>query len=296
VNAENLGAKIRALRKRFGMTQSELCGDFITRNMLSRIETGAALPSLETLLYIANRLEISPGWLIDDDAELSGYEKERLLSAVKDLYKEKKFAECALDLRNTPDEFFDDELFAIAADCMYEAALSHLYAGHMTSAEELFTLSIEYAARGLLRLRPLQEWAALYLDYIRYVYSGSKLRDDFTGAEMPKRLPPYEGAECLRLNQLITAGKPELARALLDILPLRQECVEQVLAALALAFGDTEGAERRYRELIKSAELPVEVLYIVCSELEQLARQKENYRLAYSCAEKKLELLGIAGK
>lgn len=89
MNAENLGAKIRALRKRFGMTQSELCGDFITRNMLSRIETGAALPSLETLLYIANRLEISPGWLIDDDAELSGYEKERLLSAVKDLYKEK---------------------------------------------------------------------------------------------------------------------------------------------------------------------------------------------------------------
>ena len=68
------------------------------------------------------------------------------------------------------------------------------------------------------------------------------------------------------------------------------------MAALALAFGDTEGAERRYRELIKSAELPVEVLYIVCSELEQLARQKENYRLAYSCAEKKLELLGIAGK
>ena len=65
---------------------------------------------------------------------------------------------------------------------MYEAALSHLYAGHMTSAEELFTLSIEYAARGLLRLRPLQEWAALYLDYIRYVYSGSTLRDDFTGA------------------------------------------------------------------------------------------------------------------
>ncbi|MGI6202775.1 MAG: helix-turn-helix domain-containing protein [Eubacteriales bacterium] len=296
MSAEKLGEKIRALRKRRAMTQSELCGGFITRNMLSRIETGAAMPSLETLLYIAERLEISPGWLIDDDAELSGYEKSRFTAAVKALYKEKKYAECAQECRSAPEDFFDDELYVIAADSMYEAAQACLRDGSLTSAEELFSLSLEFAARGLLRLSALQESAMLYLDYIRYIYAGSRLRDDLSGTELPNRLPPYEGAECLRLNKLIKDGKVELARALFELAPLGLACAEQVSATLALADGDIDGAERRYRELVRSAALPVEIMYITCSELEVIARQKDNYKLAYSCAEKKLELIGLAGK
>ena len=70
-----LGAKIKSLRKLRKMTQSELSESFITRNMLSRIENGTASPSLETLCNIARRLEISPGWLLDDSAELFQYEK-----------------------------------------------------------------------------------------------------------------------------------------------------------------------------------------------------------------------------
>lgn len=296
MNAEKLGEKIRALRKRCGMTQSELCGDFVTRNMLSRIETGAAMPSLETLLYIAERLEISPGWLIDDDAELSGYEKTRFTAAVKALYKEKKYSECATECRCAPEDFFDDELYAVAADSMYEAAYANLRAGHMTSAEDLFSSALEFAARGMLRQSAMQETAMHYLDYIRYVYVGSRLRDDLTSSEMPSRLPPYEGAVCLRLNKLIKDGRAELARALLDILPIGPVCAEQVSASIALVEGDIDSAERRYRELIKSDGLPVEVMYITCTELERIAREKDNYKLAYICAEKKLELIGLAGK
>ena len=51
-----LGNKIRTLRKKQNMTQSELAGEHITRNMLSKIENGEALPSLDTLFYSCLRI------------------------------------------------------------------------------------------------------------------------------------------------------------------------------------------------------------------------------------------------
>jgi transcriptional regulator with XRE-family HTH domain len=61
------------------MTQQELAGEYITRNMLSRIENGFALPSIPTLLYLAEKLGVPAGYLLADETE----EKERLhLAAV----------------------------------------------------------------------------------------------------------------------------------------------------------------------------------------------------------------------
>ena len=44
-----LGEKIRQARLDAGMSQRQLCGDEITRNMLSLIENGSAKPSMKTL-------------------------------------------------------------------------------------------------------------------------------------------------------------------------------------------------------------------------------------------------------
>lgn len=51
-----LGEKIRLARLEAGLSQRQLCGDVITRNMLSQIENGAARPSMDTLGYLAHRL------------------------------------------------------------------------------------------------------------------------------------------------------------------------------------------------------------------------------------------------
>ena len=53
-------SELRVLRMAAGLTQKELAGDRITRNMLSLIESGNASPSVSTLLYLAERLEVSP--------------------------------------------------------------------------------------------------------------------------------------------------------------------------------------------------------------------------------------------
>ncbi len=54
----SLGTKIKEARIAKQLTQSELVGDFITRNMLSKIENDAAAPSLKTLEYLSARLDV----------------------------------------------------------------------------------------------------------------------------------------------------------------------------------------------------------------------------------------------
>ncbi len=51
-----LGERIYRERTAAGLSQRQLCGEQITRNMLSQIENGAARPSLDTLRYLAQRL------------------------------------------------------------------------------------------------------------------------------------------------------------------------------------------------------------------------------------------------
>lgn len=54
-----LGRLIKEARLAKKMTQSEVVGTFITRNMLSQIESGTAIPSIKTLEYLSKKLDIS---------------------------------------------------------------------------------------------------------------------------------------------------------------------------------------------------------------------------------------------
>jgi len=59
-----LGRRIKEARLAKKMTQSEVVGNFITRNMLSQIESGSASPSIKTLEYLSQVLEIPVDQLI----------------------------------------------------------------------------------------------------------------------------------------------------------------------------------------------------------------------------------------
>ena len=64
-----LGEKLRQARMEAGLSQRQLCGEEITRNMLSQIENGAAKPSMATLRYLAERLGKPLSWFLDEQAE-----------------------------------------------------------------------------------------------------------------------------------------------------------------------------------------------------------------------------------
>ena len=76
-----LGEKIRQARLEAGLSQRQLCGEEITRNMLSLIENGAARPSMKTLGYLAKQLGKPLSWFVDEQAPDHG----QLLSSVENL-------------------------------------------------------------------------------------------------------------------------------------------------------------------------------------------------------------------
>ena len=64
-----LGQKLKQARLEAGLSQRQLCGDTITRNMLSQIENGSAKPSMDTLKELAARLGKPVSYFLEETAE-----------------------------------------------------------------------------------------------------------------------------------------------------------------------------------------------------------------------------------
>lgn len=123
---EERGRRIKEARISKKMTQSEVVGTFITRNMLSQIESGAAAPSLKTLEYLASVLDIPISSLMpqgenDEDGTLLS-DAEVLINS-KRLYREERYREAAAALqsvdRSSP---LYDEITAVKARCCLSLA------------------------------------------------------------------------------------------------------------------------------------------------------------------------------
>ena len=63
-----LGQRIRQARTEAGLSQRQVCGNVITRNMLSLIEHGSAKPSMDTLQYLAEQLHKPMSYFLGEDS------------------------------------------------------------------------------------------------------------------------------------------------------------------------------------------------------------------------------------
>ena len=104
-----LGEKLRRARMEAGLSQKQLCGEEITRNMLSLIENGAAKPSMKTLQYLAARLGKSVSYFLEETAVLSP--NQETMMAARKLFDAGHFAEVEkfLDTYRSPDPVYDRE-------------------------------------------------------------------------------------------------------------------------------------------------------------------------------------------
>lgn len=133
-SVNNVGERIRIERLRANLTQAELAGERISRNMLSIIEAGKALPSLETLEFIANKLDLPAGYFLCNDAATEElYLKVDVVTKAKKLFSDKKFSECVEVCKKLP---FDDEMNALLAECELKLASADIDLFHLTSAHE----------------------------------------------------------------------------------------------------------------------------------------------------------------
>ncbi len=131
----DMGRRIRERRKRLGLTQTQLCGDYMTRNMLSRIETGDAHPSLETLLFISQKLKTPPSFFLCRDAkEEAEYTKTVKIKDARRFLGTGQYKKCIDICQELPSD--DDEVSAMEANAYIMAAIEHFDKGELHDAHK----------------------------------------------------------------------------------------------------------------------------------------------------------------
>lgn len=132
-----LGEKIRAARLEAGLSQRQLCGDVITRNMLSQIENGAARPSMDTLRYLAGRLGKTLSFFLEDQAVTSP--NQDVMQRARQAYETAHFADTLsiLECYKSPDPVFDAEYHLMLALSLLEQAARATEENRHPYAEEL---------------------------------------------------------------------------------------------------------------------------------------------------------------
>ena len=103
-----LGQRIKQARLEAGLSQRQLCGQEITRNMLSQIENGAARPSMATLQYLAARLGRSVSFFLE---ETSASPNQTRMDAARNAFRSQDYRRvlAALAEYTGPDPVFDAE-------------------------------------------------------------------------------------------------------------------------------------------------------------------------------------------
>lgn len=156
-----LGEKIKALRQEKGLSQRQLCGEFMTRNMLSQIENGSARPSMDTLAYLAAQLGKSVSFFLEEQAVTSPNEaimgNARSALALGDQEK----LRAALDAFREPDDVFYEERQLLEF-------LWHLRQGAKALAEEKLLYACSLLERalempGIYITKPLTQRARVLL-------------------------------------------------------------------------------------------------------------------------------------
>lgn len=104
-----LGIKLRQARLDAGLSQRQLCGDIITRNMLSQIENGSARPSMDTLVYLAGQLGKPVSYFLEEAPSSSP--NAECMAKARAAYAQNRLdeAERFLQEYQRPDEMFDAE-------------------------------------------------------------------------------------------------------------------------------------------------------------------------------------------
>ena len=90
----NLGEKLKQLRRLRGVTQKELAGNFLTRNMLSQIERGVAMPSYATIALLSKKLRVDPSYFFESSFSLEHYEILSALPQIKRCFSEGQYSLC----------------------------------------------------------------------------------------------------------------------------------------------------------------------------------------------------------
>lgn len=261
-----LGEKLRTARLEAGLSQRQLCGEIVTRNMLSQIENGAANPSMATLTALASRLGRPLSWFLEE--EETG--NSTVMAQAREHYDRQEYREALDALKNyqEPDGNFDREhalLLALSLLALAEEALDQGRAG----------LAREY----LTRAEP-----QIHAGYCREALNGKRLLLlARLGEPVTEALPSLDEILLLMAREALKRKNAARAQGLLAAVETRDARWQLLRGRCCLESRDFQAAARALS--LAEAAFPEETAPL----LEGAYRQMGDYRRAYeyACKQKK---------
>ena len=290
----NIGDRIRELRISKLMTQADLAGDHITRNMLSCIENGSANPSLSTIVYIAGRLGVPAGFLLAEQGDEMAYRKMSNLSNIKKAYTTGDVQSCrSLCLSGCPEP--DDEISLLLANCDLGIAVDEFWSGKLRSSCRFFDEALSYAEKTIYSTDAIEAEIRVYFRFMERIshtlYSDLLDEEKVLSVKSNTILSQYLDALCAfdnadtsvaqqLIEQLTDSGETSFFKAHLQ-------------NKLLIADGNYKQAQKALQQLLQDSNLPLNKieLYTVLEDLEICCRENEDYKNAYRYASEKVELL-----
>ena len=286
----NIGQKIKQLRLSKLMTQSDLAGDQITRNMLSSIEHGTALPSLPTAMYIAERLNVPVGYLLSRDEDEFIYRKMANIANIRRALKAGDHTGC-LSLLSAFAADRDDELSLIRAQCEYGVGLNAFQNGHLRLAVAAWDRALAAAGDTLFDTSWLRARIGVCFRYLSGL--SSTLVSDVLDAEEIEQaralgeIPVEYIMACESLERENTEAARDFVNTYGD-----SPYGERLRALLLMREGKYPEAQQVLEHLLVREELTFGVLlYEVFGDLETCYRKNDDYKRAYEFSGSRIGLL-----
>ena len=290
----NIGERIRELRISKLMTQADLAGDRITRNMLSCIENGSANPSLSTIVYIAGRLGVPAGFLLAEQGDEMAFRKMSNLSNIKKAYTTGDVQSCrSLCLSGCPEP--DDEISLLLANCDAGIAVEEFWSGKLRSSCRFFDEALSYAEKTIYSTDAIEAEIRVYFRFMERIshtlYSDLLDEEKELSVKSNTVLSQYLDALCA-----LDIGDTSVAEHLIDRLTNSGEnsfFKAHLQNKLLIAAKNYKQAQKALQQLLQDSNMPLNKieLYTVLEDLEICCRENEDYKNAYRFASEKVELL-----
>lgn len=285
-----IGEKIRTLRKKKMMTQSALVGGEITRNMLSRIENGQANPSLETLFYLSERLDVPVGYLLASEKEDAAYEKSFLADQIRLAYQMKDYKIAKELARDFGED--DNEISLIAAESAFGAAIESFEAGRLREACEGFDEAIMLSEKTGYHTEHIVSGASLYFEYMANLSPNlySNIIDEDT-------VEPYCAMNmdfCRYAYALVGVdnGHTTFAKSFIEKSDDESAIAIHLSARIDLKNSNWRLARSKLSGMLTNKlTISRPVLYLVLADLELASKELHDFKSAYEYSTEKVWLL-----
>lgn len=294
----DIGSKIKQLRTKKLMTQSELAGAEITRNMLSRIENGAALPSLGTIAYLAGRLGVPAGYLLSEGEEEFIYNKTAVMKNIRRAYTDGNFELCR-DICLSSFNEFDDELELILTDCCLGVAETYMKEGRLRNARDYLDEALVHSANTMFNTVTQKNSIAVMFELLKEISPALDSNETDTVISDDLIHPAiFDSILCKYITVILDNDKYD---AFVDDLSKNQKnslSEKDKLFALHLKARNLiqnknySAALKILTETTDSDEVPPRLLlYLACSDMEICFREMNDYKGAYEFSQNKIEIL-----